>query len=397
MLNSTTLAANVILNHCHDILHLSYEIGGHNKTTAVRNLIDAVRGLSTTQVIGLTRVLRRREEKIEIADDGYLNIKCNGLPYALFLLNHLRRVYKKILSANSANLVNLKSVDVIHAHKLTFEGYIGYLLAQQFGCSLMISLRQTDTYVLKYRPDLISLMKKILKFSKIIFYIMPYMITDLESLFGSRFVAMEVKPKLIFLPNIIYRKAQISGGHNHSMRYFFTAFHMKTRKSVKNKNVKNLFKAMKSIVDIDYKLHIAGAGRYLKVLKKWAGNYDISHKLYFLGAVPNSEIDQHYAKAAAFVLPSYRETFGMVYAEALMNGTPILYSKGTGFDGLFKNVGVAIYPNSADSIADGLRDLIRNNSFYRANIENLYRTDAFRIFSPQYAKDMYSQVLAELA
>ena len=63
----------------------------------------------------------------------------------------------------------------------------------------------------------------------------------------------------------------------------------------------------------------------------------------------------------AFVMPSFSETFGMVYAEALLNGTPILYSKDTGFDGLFDNVGVVVDPHSLVSIGEGLRKIVQKN------------------------------------
>ena len=37
----------------------------------------------------------------------------------------------------------------------------------------------------------------------------------------------------------------------------------------------------------------------------------------------------------ALVLPTLRETFGMVYIEALFAGVPILYSQDRGVDGFF--------------------------------------------------------------
>jgi glycosyltransferase involved in cell wall biosynthesis len=265
------------------------------------------------------------------------------------------------------------------------------LLARQLNKPLMVSLRQTDFYVLKYRPDLIPLMKKILRFSGFIFYIMPYMVSELEKRFGARFVKTELESKLVFLPNIIERECKppkISSPR----KYFFTALRM-TRKSVKRKNIKGLFKALKTMGGMDYELHIAGAGPYLEVLQRWSERYRIAHKLVFLGAIPNSEMDRYYAEATAFVMPSYSETFGMVYAEALMNGTPILYSKDTGFDGLFENVGVAVDPHSSHSIGSGLRELIHKNGIYREAICNLAKTASFHIFSPRFAQNAYSQVL----
>lgn len=384
----------MISNNYKTILHLSYDIAGTGKTTAVQKLVDVTREFSETKIISLDRVVRSEKEIIEISADGYLHISSLGLPYGLLLIRHLQRAYKKILMADSMNLINLKLLDIIHAHKLTYEGFIGYLLARQLNKPLLVSLRQTDFYVLKYRPDLIPLMKKILKFAHSIFYIMPYMVKKLEKRFGEKYFKKELEQKLVFLPNIIDRKwnqMEILS----PQKYFFTALRM-TRKSVKRKNVKNLFKALEAIGDMDYELQIAGSGPYLNSLQRWSNRYHISHKLAFLGSIPNSEIDRYYAGAIAFVMPSFSETFGMVYAEALINGTPILYSKDTGFDGLFDNAGVAVDPHSRTSIEQGLREIIHKNTYYREAICNLKKSNAFHIFSPEYAKDTYSQVLNTL-
>jgi glycosyltransferase involved in cell wall biosynthesis len=373
---------------------LSYDVGGEGKTTAVRKLVDVTREFSEAKIIGLDRVARRQKEISEIGADGYLHIKSLGLPYGLLLIGHLQRAHKKIQMADSMNLINLKRLDIIHAHKLTYEGYIGYLLARQLNKPLLVSLRQTDFYVLKYRRDLIPLMKKILKFSHRIFYIMPYMVKELEKLFGEEYFKKELEEKLIFLPNIIDRKCNRMGILS-PQKYFFTALRM-TKKSVKRKNIKNFFKALKNINDMDYELRIAGSGPYLDTVQRWSGRYGISHKLEFLGPIPNTEMDRYYAESLAFVMPSFSETFGMVYAEALINGTPILYSKDTGFDGLFENVGVAVNPHSRTSIEQGLREIVDKNASCRKAIKDLKKSNAFHIFGAEHAKDTYSKVLETL-
>lgn len=39
-----------------------------------------------------------------------------------------------------------------------------------------------------------------------------------------------------------------------------------------------------------------------------------------------------YRPASGFAMVSFRENFGLVYAEALSQGRPVVYSKGQGFD-----------------------------------------------------------------
>jgi len=318
-------------------------------------------------------------------------LKSFGLPYGLFLLRTLKRTCNIIEAAHENNILNLSQIDIIHAHKLTYEGYIGYLLAQKRNVPLLVSLRQTDFFVLKYRPDLMPKIKKVLEFSSQIFYIMPYMVKALKNIFGEKFYNSKIKNKIAFLPNIIDKKRYDMVASS-PQKYFFTALRM-SKESIRRKNLNNLFKVLKKMSDLNYSLYIAGNGEYLDRTKNWAKKYNISHKVRFLGKIPNNEMDKLYAEATAFVMPSFSETFGMVYAESLLNGTPILYSKDTGFDGVFENVGVSVDPGSLLSIGEGLNTIIERNRFFRKTISKLNKANAFHIFSPQHAQDTYAKIL----
>jgi glycosyltransferase involved in cell wall biosynthesis len=164
------------------------------------------------------------------------------------------------------------------------------------------------------------------------------------------------------------------------------------KRSVKRKNIKNLLKALSLIIDKNVKLNIIGDGDYQKTLRKWVTQYNLNNRVNFLGKIPNSEIDRYYQSATAFLLPSNSETFGLVYAESLLNGTPILYSKNRlGFDGFFEDVGPAVNPASIDSIKTGITDCILKSKIYRGNIEKLSLNGAFQIFSKSYIKNVYER------
>ncbi len=47
-------------------------------------------------------------------------------------------------------------------------------------------------------------------------------------------------------------------------------------------------------------------------------------------------------------MPSIHETFGLVYAEAMSQGLPVIYSKSQGFDGQFEDGTVGHVVNSLD-------------------------------------------------
>lgn len=61
-----------------------------------------------------------------------------------------------------------------------------------------------------------------------------------------------------------------------------------------------------------------------------------------------------YRSSDIFVMPSYTETFGLTYAEALTQGLPVIYSKNQGFDKQFTDgdVGYSVDPYSPEDIAE---------------------------------------------
>jgi glycosyltransferase involved in cell wall biosynthesis len=86
-----------------------------------------------------------------------------------------------------------------------------------------------------------------------------------------------------------------------------------------------------------------------------------------------------YSKADIFVLPSIHETFGLVYAEALSQGLPIVYTAGEGFDGFYKNgeIGYGIDALDIEDIADGIESVINNYAYLAQNVTKLSLNDSF--------------------
>ena len=61
-----------------------------------------------------------------------------------------------------------------------------------------------------------------------------------------------------------------------------------------------------------------------------------------------------------FILPSIHETFGLVYAEALSQGLPIIYTRGQGFDGHFEEgeVGYSVDCYDYEEISNKVLEII---------------------------------------
>src|SRR5699024_12238501 len=64
-----------------------------------------------------------------------------------------------------------------------------------------------------------------------------------------------------------------------------------------------------------------------------------------------NELISIYRENDIFIMPSFSETFGLVYPEAMSQGLPVLYTKGQGFDGQYED-GYVGYPACADNPKD---------------------------------------------
>jgi len=59
-------------------------------------------------------------------------------------------------------------------------------------------------------------------------------------------------------------------------------------------------------------------------------------------------------------MPSFKESFGRVYAEAMTQGMPVIYTRGQGFDGTFPDgtVGYGVKADDADEIESDVGKII---------------------------------------
>lgn len=85
-----------------------------------------------------------------------------------------------------------------------------------------------------------------------------------------------------------------------------------------------------------YTITIAGEGdqTYVSSLKSKAIELGIEEMVTFCGGVYGEKKWELYRKADVFVLPTYSENFGIVVAESLASGTPVITTKGTPWEEL---------------------------------------------------------------
>lgn len=377
------------------ILHISYDLRGRNNnevTSAVRNLINESSKYLDTLTIDLLRVPRFKEEMIVREKFNYIKFNVFGFRRGIFLIRHLNRAYKKIKRTLINENLNLDDVKNVFAHKLTFEGYIANKIAREKKIPLFVTIRGTDLVVQKYRPDLLPIYQSVLIYASKIFILQPAIKNKLLKLYGERFYKQHIKNKITFLPNIIDKPKEIFIGEVDEKQFLLVS--RMQRKTVINKNLKRLLKAFSLLKEKNYILNIIGGGDYTYKVEEWIKKFHLNERVKLLGSVDHSKINEYYSKSFAYLMPSISESFGMAYIESLLNGTPILYPKGS-WEGYFGEVGSVANPFDINSIKEAIEDIIENNNQYRTNIQELLRTDAFNIFDADYIDKLLEEILIQ--
>lgn len=108
----------------------------------------------------------------------------------------------------------------------------------------------------------------------------------------------------------------------------------------------------------NFLLEIVGDGIFLEHVKKLA-----DENIIFRGKIQNfNKLAKIYNRCHLFAMPSLKETFGLVYIEALSQGLPIIFCHGEGVDGFFDEgqVGIAVRPNNLEDLILAVKQIVNN-------------------------------------
>lgn len=125
------------------------------------------------------------------------------------------------------------------------------------------------------------------------------------------------------------------------------------------KGIENLFQAIKQLNDESVLLTVCGDGdsAYSRSLKTLIIRLGLDDRVTFNGHVDGLKKEQAFMLADVCVVPSFTENFGMVVAEALAHGVPVIASKGTPWKDIEKH-GCGLWTeNSPDQFAQAIRQM----------------------------------------
>jgi len=125
------------------------------------------------------------------------------------------------------------------------------------------------------------------------------------------------------------------------------------------KGIENLLRALRLLDDPTITLQIVGDGeeRYKEQLRALVDQLGLSRSVTFGGSVEGLAKSAAFLSADVCVVPSYSENFGMVVAESLAHGVPVVAGRGTPWSGLEKNhCGLWVH-NTPGDLANAIRQI----------------------------------------
>lgn len=292
--------------------------------------------------------------------------------YRPILSTHHRVLYHKKVRNVYADLKSrlsqaITSYDLIHATTLFSDGAVARCIYREYGTPYIVTVRNTDVNeFLGYAPHTWLTGLKVLKDARKIIFISKALKEKFCRHSLVRTILKEIENRFVIQPNGIeaywlenIKTTPPQGNHNviYVGRFDF------------NKNVMKLCKSILEMRNIypDIQLHLVGGdGRYCGRIKNIA--YNNPETIIYHGKIYDKAIlKEIYSRCSVFAMPSYHETFGLVYLEALSQHLAIVYTRGQGVDGMLDSrVGEAVRASSKEDIKGAIDKIFKHRSGYLA-------------------------------
>lgn len=329
-----------------------------------------------------------------IYDKEYID---TSLPFSnidrWFFFNKERKVMRAL-----KNRLSGKSFNMIHAHTLFSEGYLAYKLHKESGIPYIVAVRNTDINVFfKYRKYLHGLGCEILKNAdRIVFLTSVYEQKLFDKYIPQKFKD-ELKSKIVIIPNgidslFLNNMAQPRSRVSENKLNVITVGMVN-----KNKNQTYICDQLEKYqndnpdIIVSYKnfgiIRFERDKKYAALLNKYPFAERCEPKSHM-------ELIEEYRKADIFALLSKTESFGIVYAEAISQGLPILYTKGEGFDTQFDDgiVGHAVDLSKNGDFVQKLESILKDyEGFSKRALEGASKFDWKKI-GRRYS-ELYAEVI----
>jgi glycosyltransferase involved in cell wall biosynthesis len=363
------------------VLHIN---GDYPFQSIYPRMIESIKKFGWSQLVYVP--LKMNSKKLRCVGKGFED----QTVIASEILSRWHRVFYrckiKLLASDIFCKIDLTKIQLIHAHTLFSDGGVARALSKRFKIPYIVAVRNTDlNYFLRYRPDLTGNCLDILSnASKIVFITKIYQ----EKLFNKLSLDRDsdIAKKSVVIPNGLGDEWLIGGGVTRVSNPINIKL-LYVGDFSKNKNVESIILAADQLVNkINISVTLVGGGGDVidKILA--SGRYGFVNRINFISDVKC--LIKVYQEHDIFVMPSFHETFGVSYIEALSQGLPIIFTKNEGVDGMFENllVGESVDPHDVSDIARKIEKISNSISLYRKDCVSASKRFSWALLAGDYDK-----------
>ena len=277
--------------------------------------------------------------------------------------------------------------DLLVAHKLTIEGLAVQRASAKLGIPYAVAIQgKTDLRAIEARPDLRDRFRRVLNGAKAVSAMAPWTLEAVQRQLGN--IATPTATIPCPLASETPRLEPAAG-----KAHFLSAFHLRNHRT---KNLEGMARALKQLrrAHPETRLRVAGGGSIAdwKAAKSAAA---ASSGIDFLDHQNAPQLGALMNDSVALLLPSRRESFGLVFVEALFAGLPIIYPAGSGVDGYFDDRSFALRANARDpgSIARAMQFAMENEAAIKRDLAEWQKSQHARQFEREAISTEYSKLL----
>lgn len=335
------------------ILHISADFPDAlvpAKTRAVEALIAGVNEFRHV-VYSLNRASWHRGVAAIPFGQDRIALAYGAPPYGIGLIYHLRPVTEVILGDIKRRRI---VPSLIHAHKFSVDGLVAAEVAERLSCPFIASVwGDTDIKIFEAKPGLRERYRDIARRAELLLPAAPWTASYFRSALALDRDRFEVLPVMTAADTVIPPATL-------GLPRFVTVLALD---SWRRKGLDTLAQALalltREMPAVTLDVYGGGSPKALLDVTHMIGKCGAADRIKLMGPVPHAGVQETMHRYTAFVMPTRRETYGMVHVEALLAGVPILWSRDRGIDGLLDglDVGYRCDPTSAEDVANGLRFL----------------------------------------
>ena len=302
------------------------------------------------------------EQSVENIDASYVNIcKCFSLKDKYFYF----RKQRKIMAAIEKSYY-VPDYDLVHAYTLFTDGNCAYKLYKKYGIPYVVAVRNTDVNDFYKKIPLLRFRgQKILKNASYVFFLSENYRKKVFDNYISSHYREKLYSKTFIVPNGV---DEYWLKNRYLKKRDISLTRLKNKELViiyagridKNKNIETTIRAIEKLQHQGYKIEFWVVG---KNEDQMVFDHILSKDfLKYKGCVDKEQLSLFYREADIFVMPSFTESFGLSYVEAMSQGLPVIYTKGQGFDGQYAEgvVGFHVDPHNDDDICDKIYKIMDN-------------------------------------